>query len=315
MANRWWVPAAAAAAVVLIGAGTVLALRGHGEPPVDASASGPASPLDQLRVRNGDTVTASGLVVAAPGQPVRFCAPVPVAAVGHVGPEQPPDCSLGVDLVGADTGRLTGPKTYRDTRWGQAAITGRYTDGTVTVTAQDAPSDRPGRVTSLPDGTPCPAPAGGWPPGPVDQAGLDAVSTLVSSRPTAYGEVVMTYPDGPPSGPTASTAYPDATEVVMVTTTLPVATAERELRAHFTGNLCVRPAVRSRSATDTAWTRIQADSTSWQRHGVYEGGPDYLAGRVHISLVVLDDAAYTWLTDAAAGTPIVDADPWLRPTP
>jgi len=311
VANRWWIPAGAAAAVVLIAAGTALALRGDVEPPASAPAlapaSGAASPLDQLRVRNGDTVTASGTVVASPGRPVRFCAPVPVAAVGTFGPEQPPACSLGVDLVGADTGRLTGPKAFRDTRWGQAAITGRYADGTITVTAQGAPVARPDRALDLPERPPCPAPTGGWQPGPADRAGIDALTAVVTRRPAAYGEVVMTYPDGRPSGPEA------ATEVLMVTTTLPLATGEKELRARFAGNLCVRPAARSRSATGAVWTRIQADTTTWQRYGVFEGGPDYLAGRARVALVVLDDAAYGWLTDAAAGSPAIDADPWLRP--
>lgn len=308
MTNRWWLPAVAAVAVVVVGAGTVLALRGgdEGQP---AAAPAPASSLDQLRVRDGDTVTASGTVVAAPGRPVRFCAPVPVAGIGQVGPEQPPDCSLGVDLVGADPGRLAGPRTFRDARWGQAAITGRYAGGTITVTAQGTPVAGPDRTTSLPERPPCPAPTGGWKPGPVDRAGADALTAIVNRRPAAYGEVVMTYPDGRPSGPEA------ATEVLMVTTMLPVAAAGKELRAHFAGNLCVRPATRSRSATDAVWTRIQADTTTWQRYGVFEGGPDYLAGRARVALVVLDDAAYGWLTDAAAGSPAVEADPWLRPAP
>lgn len=265
--------------------------------------------LEQLRVRNGDEVTASGTVIAVPGRPVRFCAPAPSRRPGRPGPERPPDRTLGVDLVGADLDRLTEPKTFETTRWGRAAITGRYADGTVTVTTQGPPLDRSHRRTRLPDGTPCPPPAGGWQPGPLDHAGIEALSTLVSDRPIAYGEVVMTYPDGP------GLLDSGATEVLMVTTTLPLATAEKELRARFAGNLCVRPAARSRSATGAVWTRIQADTTTWQRYGVFEGGPDFLAGRARVALVVLDDAAYGWLTDAAGGSPAIDADPWLRPAP
>lgn len=316
MANRWWVPAAAAAAVVLIGAGSVLVLRKDGgDPaaiPAPAPVSDPASTLEQLRVRDGDTVTASGTVVVAPGQPVRFCAPVPEAAVGRIGPEQPPNCSLGVDLTGLDATRLTGVKTYRGTRWGQASVTGRYAGGAVTVTAQGAPVAAPDPITGLPDGTPCPAPTGGWHPGRLDQAGLDTLTRFVHSRPDTYGEIVMTYPDGPPAGPTAGPASDGATEVLMVTTTLPPADAEKELRAHFPGNLCVRPAVRSRAATDAVWHRVQSER-DWRRHRAFEGGPDHLTGRVRVSLTVLDDAAYRWLSDASAGTPVVQADPWLRP--
>ncbi|HST66532.1 MAG TPA: hypothetical protein VLM05_15210 [Mycobacteriales bacterium] len=314
MANRWWVPAAAAAAVILIGAGSVLVLRRDGGGPAaapdPAPAADPTPTLEQLRVRDGDTVTASGTVVVAPGKPARFCAPAPTAAIGQVGPEQPPDCTLGVDLVGADAARLTGVKTFRDTRWGEAGITGRYSGGTVTVAAQGAPVSVPGPVSSLPTGTPCPAPTGGWHPGPVDQAALNALTTFVQGHPDAYGEIVMTYPDGPPSGPTDAPGYGEETEVLMVTTVLPPADAERELRARFPGNLCVRPAVGSRAATDAVWKRVQFER-DWRRHGAYTGGPDYLTGRVRVSLVVLDDAAYRWLS--GAGAPIVDADPWLRP--
>ncbi len=334
MKSRWLLPGLAAGAVALVAAGTAIGLGGRGGAPAGSAApptastdtpAGSAAPptgstpapvraLDQLRVRNGDLVTASGTVLVTPGRPVRFCAPVPVAAIGHLGPERPPGCSLGVDLVGADAGRLTGAKTFGGTRWGQAGITGRYADGTVTVTAQGAPVAQPDPATGLPDGTPCPAPVGGWRPGPLGAGGPDAVTSLVQGRPTAYGEVVMTYPDGPPAGPTAAPEYTDATEVLMVTTTLPLAEAERELRVHFSGNLCVRPAVRSRSATDAVWTRINpSDGKAWRRHHVYEGWPDYLAGQVRIVLVVLDDDAYGWLTGAAAGTPSVDAEPWLRP--
>jgi hypothetical protein len=266
--------------------------------------------LEQLRVRDGDEVTASGTVIAAPGRPVRFCALTPRKLPGRPGPERPPDGTFGVDLVGADLDRLTDPKTFETTRWGTAAVTGRYADGTVSVTSQGPPVDRPRRPSSLPDGTPCPPPPGGWQPGPLDHAGIEALTTLVSDRAAAYGEVIMTYPDGP------GMMDSGATEVLMVTTTLPPAEAERELRAHFTGNLCVRPAGRSRADVEAVWTRIRPDDdpAPWSRHGAYRGGADYIAGTAQVALVVLDDAAYAWLSGADAGASIVDADPWLRPT-
>jgi hypothetical protein len=265
--------------------------------------------LEELRVRNGDMVMACGTVIATPGQPVRFCGPTPSSRIGRTGPERPPDGRFGVDLTGADLDRLTDPKSYADTRWGRVTITGRYADRTVTVTAQGAPvaSSRP--ASSLPDGTPCPPPADGWRPGPLDPAGIDAVSELVESRPAAYGEVVMTYPDGP------GMLDSGATEVLMVTTTLPVAEAERELRTRFPGNLCVRPAPRSRAEVEAVWARIDPiRGGDWERHGAFAGGPDHLAGRVRLSLVVLDEAAYRWLAEATGDSGVaVAADPWLRP--
>lgn len=140
--GRAWLPAAlASGAVLLVTAGIVVALDRPGGLPAGSgpSRSAPAG-LDQLLVRDGDTVTASGTVVAAPGRTPRFCAPAPEAAVGSAGPEQPPSCSLGVDLVGVDLDRLSDPKAFRGTRWGRAGITGRYTAGAVRVTSQGPPA-------------------------------------------------------------------------------------------------------------------------------------------------------------------------------
>lgn len=315
---RWATVAAAGAVVVVVGGtGVLLTTRPADRPaePVAAAAASPPRTLAQLRVRDGDVVTGSGTVLAAPGKPVRFCAPVAERAIGYPGPERPPDCSLGVDLVGADLDRLTEPEAFGTTRWGQAAVTGRYRAGTITVTAQAAPVRAPDPGSSLPERPPCPAPPGGWRPGGADRAATEALAAVVTGNPTAYGEVAVTYPDGHPSGPTAAPGYRDATEVLLVTTRLDPASAEKQLRAHFAGNLCVRPAPRSRADTDAVWRRIEPDSGggAWQRHGVYQGGPDYLSGRVAVSLTIVDAPAYRWLAGADAGTGTVDAHPWLRP--
>ena len=339
---RRWAPAAAAAAVVVIAAGGVALARlaGDGGTPAgaaprspDAATPGSATPgsatpgsgapgsgapgsaparaatLEQLRVRDGDRVTASGRVLAEPGKPVRFCAPLAEAGVGYPGPERPTPCDVGVTLTGADVDRLTDPKEYRGTRWGQARITGTYRAGTIAVTAQEPPAPDAGADLPIPERPPCPAPPGGWEPGVPD--GVEALGRVVEADPDAYGELVVTYPDGPPTGPTAPPGYRDATQVALVTTVLDPATAERRLRAHYSGNLCVTRAVRSRSATDAVWRRVRPES-GWREHGVYEGGPDYYTGRATVSLLVVDDAAYRWLADADGGTGIVEASPWLR---
>ena len=319
MAVGRWAPVAAGAAVLVVGGGAALLARSGPGPaaagrpgaPAATSTAAPAPrTLEQLRVRPGDTVTASGTVVAAPGKPVRFCAPVADDLVGTTGPERPPECWLAVTLLGADPGRLTEPKTFGGTRWGQAAITGRWSRGTITVTAQGAPVPDPGPDSTLPDRPPCPAPVGGWREGVLDQSGTDTLTAMIAHNPTAYGELVLTYPDGPPSGPTDAPENYDRTQVALVTTTLDPAVAEKALRARFDGNLCVRPAVRSRAATDAVWQRIKA-GVPWKRYGAFMGAADYLTGRVTVSLVVLDDAAYRWLH--AAGGAIIDARPWLRP--
>jgi hypothetical protein len=315
--GRAWLPAAlTSGAVLLVTAGIVVALDRPGGPPAGSgpSRSAPAG-LDQLLVRDGDTVTASGTVVAAPGRTPRFCAPVPEAAVGSAGPEQPPSCSLGVDLVGADLDRLSDPTAFRGTRWGRAGITGRYAAGAVTVTSQGPPAADPYPTPRPLDPPPCPAPAGGWRPGALDRSALSALSALIEARPSAYGEVAMTYPDG------RSGTSGQPTEVALVTTTLDPAQAEHELRTRFDGNLCVQPAVRSRAEVDAVLGRLlpsggaghDAALQAYREHQVFESGPDHLAGRVQLALVVLDQAAYAWLRGIDAGTGIIDARPWLRP--
>jgi hypothetical protein len=278
----------------------------------------PEAELADLHVGDGDLVTASGTVLVTPGQPVRFCAQVAVALPGYAGPERPPACEFAVALVGADPDRLAAPKAYQRTRWGGAAITGRYTAGTVTVTAQGPPVAEPAayRRTHLPDRTPCPPPPGGWRPGPIPRDQLDTLMQAIEARPTAYGEAVMTYPDGIPTGPMNAPGEPDPTEVAMVTTTLDPVAAELDLRAVYPGNLCIGAAVRSRADTDAVWRRVdpqRVGDAGWRRHRVHTGGPDHFAGRVRLSLVVLDDAAYAWLREVDAGTGILDARPWLRP--
>src|SRR5829696_6887440 len=200
VAVRRWAPVAAGAAVLVVGGGAALLARSGPGPaaagrpgaPAATSTAAPAPrTLEQLRVRPGDTVTASGTVVAAPGKPVRFCAPVADGLVGTTGPERPPECWLAVTLLGADPGRLTDPKTFGGTRWGQAAITGRWSRGTITVTAQGAPVPDPGPDSTLPGRPPCPAPVGGWREGVLDQSGTDTLTAMIARlnpgphRPTA----------------------------------------------------------------------------------------------------------------------------------
>jgi hypothetical protein len=319
MATRIWIPAAAAAGVVVVIGAGVLLTRSGSDPsraaavPPAAAAPPPAARLDDLRGHDGDLVTASGTVLAAPGRPVRFCAPSGGGLPATIGPERPPGCSPAVTLAGADVSRLTEPNSYREVRWGRAAITGRYAHGTITVTAQGTPRRDPNPPDTLPVTPPCPAPAGGWQPGPLSESGRAALTAAVGGHPAQYGEVVVTYPDGPPSGPTAAPGYAGTTQVVLVTTTLDPAEAEKELRRTYDGNLCVRPAVRSRAATDAVWRKLSPENGAgavWTRYGVYAGGPDHLTGRVRIDLTVLDDAAYRWL---AGGGEVVEARPWLRP--
>jgi hypothetical protein len=263
-------------------------------------------------VRDGDLVGAYGSVVAVPGRPVRFCAPVAQpdsgTALGH---ERPPGyCEAGVTLLGADLGKLTQRRQQDGVVSGETWISGRFRAGTVTVTRQGAPPPRVPAADqqSFPDAPPCPAPPGGWLRTELDNDGVNRISEYLAANPDRYGDIVITYPDGPPSGPTDAPGYAK-TQVALVGTVIDPATAERELRAFFGGNLCVARVPHSRTEVDAVFKRV--DPLLERLAGLYETGPDYYGGKVRVELVVLDRPRYQALAAADAGTGIIAAQPWL----
>jgi hypothetical protein len=333
-----WQPFAAATAVVLL-AGTAVAAvmmlggggTSAGTPPAATTSGPPAArlptPLGALLVRDGDTVAASGDVRAVPGKPVRLCAPRAVMAPGYAmprsamprpamprsAPVQVPVaayCDAGVTLVGMDLGKL------RDRRDGAAGVTGRawvqgtYRAGTITVTEQGPPRQPAAEPLPFPTRTPCDPPAGGWVRSS-DLSGLDELQSFIGAHGDHYGEVVITYPDGPPTGPTDSPAYA-ATQVALVTTTIDPATAYRELRAVYPSNLCVAPATRNRASVVAVGQRLGA-AIRRHRDQISSYGPDFYTGRFWIELDVLDEAWYGDLVRADAGAGILDVQPWIRP--
>ncbi|MEN3362231.1 MAG: hypothetical protein V7637_6213, partial [Mycobacteriales bacterium] len=255
----------------------------------------------------------SGQVIALPGRPVRFCAPVPVAMPGYAAGHEPLPayCDAGVNLVGADLARLDGRAEKAGIVTGRAWVEGTYRAGTLTVTRQGAwrPSGEPPRT--FPDRPPCAAPAGGWAAGELDRDGLTRIQAYLTAHPDRYGELVITYPDGPPAGPTDAPGYAK-TQVALVGTTGDPTAAYRELRALFPGNLCVTRLPRDRRAVDAVGQRA-APLLSDRSHWVYTTGADYYAGRYVLDLVVVDQTWYQRLTAADQGTGVIAAHPWLTP--
>lgn len=313
-----WQPLAAAAAVLLLAGGVVGAVASLGHSPTtavpDAGTAGGTAPAPSLRqqlVRDGDLVTAYGDVVAVPGRPVRFCAPVPTAAMGTAdGRDQAPAyCDEGVTLLRADLSRLSGRHQLHGVVWGQAAIRGRYRGGTVTVTRQGGPPSPTLPPVSFPDKPPCPPPPGGWARGALDNDGMNRLDEYLRTHPDQFGEIVITYPAGPPSGPTDRPGYYDATQVALVSTVVDPAAAERALRAVFGGNLCVVRTRHNRAEVDAVGSRV--NPLMDRSLGIYTTGPDYYAGTYRVELVVLDQRAYDALVAADRGTGLVVAQPWL----
>lgn len=181
-------------AVAVLGAavGAAVALRpgSDGGEPADSLAQ--ASPSGAAE---GQLYEGIGRVVAVPGRPVRFCAPVPTTLVLIIPRPAPAYCDFGVDVVGVDLDALSQRREAEGAVEGQARLTGTLEDGVLHVLTQGAP-------TSLADGTlptygfvPCPAPAGGWPRGAkgenLDAAALQAYQ---AQHPAEVSEVAMLRP-------------------------------------------------------------------------------------------------------------------------
>jgi hypothetical protein len=314
-----WQPLAAAAAVVLLAGGAVLAattLGGSAGPPANgpdvapvAAAVTPPPALRTLLVRDGDRVAGTGQVLALPGRPVRFCAPVPVAQPGYVDVRAPLYCDTGVNLVGANLSRLAERFAKNGAVWGRAWIEGSYRSGTLTVTAQGAPRrSTDGMPVTFPDQPPCPAPEGGWAPGQLDGDRTNALVGYLNAHPSQFGELVVTYPDGRPSGATNGPDY-DKTQVALVGTTADPGAIARSLRKVYSGNLCVTRVPRSRLQVNAVQGRVPMPSRGQMQ--IYSVGTDYYGGLVTVQLVIMDQQRYEALTAADRGTGIVAAQPWL----
>src|SRR5689334_12221051 len=83
---------------------------------------------DRLVLRGGDHVRASGRVVSVPGRRVRFCAPVPVAAIGYAPGQEPAPsyCPKGVDVTGVDLSALSNRREKDGAVEGAATLDLRY---------------------------------------------------------------------------------------------------------------------------------------------------------------------------------------------
>jgi hypothetical protein len=151
------------AAAAVIGGGILLAL-----PEDDADTLGTRQPEQRSQVvRDGTRVTATGMVVAVPDRPVRFCAPVARTSVGYApGQEPAPEyCELGVDAEGVDLTALEHRREKDGAVEGYASLTGTYRGGTLVVEQQARPAP-PSSGDEDHDAPPCEAPEGGWPRDP-----------------------------------------------------------------------------------------------------------------------------------------------------
>jgi hypothetical protein len=202
-ANSVWPFVAAAAVVVIVLAAVIVVSVVGGSPAKRSTAersvlSGHAT---DLVVHAGDTISGQGEVVAIPGRPVRFCAPVATPEAQTI-----ETCAVGIDVTGVNLGRLTHRRASAGRVSGLAGLAGTYRQGTLKVTVQSSYVAPPG-TTLIGRQPPCAAPNGGWPTTRVELAPVQAYAVshpgvIVESailRPTKDEQVAYVLTAGDPA--------------------------------------------------------------------------------------------------------------------
>ncbi|MBM7772626.1 hypothetical protein JOD54_002830 [Actinokineospora baliensis] len=238
--------AAAAAAVVVISVGAVVmwpkneqATPAHRVEDLSAVAIPtitwvPGRTLELALTGEGATVQATGTVRESAGQRL-LCPPAPTIGEG---------CPMGVRFTGVDVAVGT-----------EVTLKGTWSGGALHDAKLDTPIPRRGELKELP--MECVPPPGGWQPGNAD---TNALHEYVYAHPERFHPPKVDYPNGPLVTPTgdAGTRPPEVLVVGVVTGD---ARAElRELRARYTGNLCVMSTPGWSTVVD--YTKAEAESRS-----------------------------------------------------
>ncbi len=313
--RRWPAVLAAAAAVVAV-TGTVVALTARPDPAVPTGVvvmstdGGTTDNNATVRVvRDGDEVEASGLVIAASGEPVRFCAPAPVPAIGRGSAleELLASCPLGVEVTGVDLDALAEAGTTAGVRHGRAYLRGVWHAGTITVTEQGPPVADP---QPEPPPLPCPTPEDGWVRG--FSPSSNELHEYIEAHADQFRPLWVSYPGGVPGG----SMSPAAVEVLVVEVVSgDLAQTTDELRSHYTGNLCVvaRPGLPSLAERRRLEGELQPALGALmedQTNGIYIiGYGDF----IFVEMVVLTEPLLAKFAGIDLGA--VELRPWVRPVP
>jgi hypothetical protein len=278
--RRRAIGASAVAVAAVAGLATVVPSLARRPAPV-----APASPVPRM-------LGATGVVVARPGQPVRFCDTEPRADVAGRPPEPPACAHMAVNVDGVDLGRLAYRQESGGTVWGSAWLEGEYADSMLTVLRQEAPRALHDPV-NLP--VPCPAPSGGWPEAPP-----------VVSEPLA----VVAYSDAHPGLVVGKRIGYAGGRRVQIVSAVDPERVEAELGPQYNGALCV---VRSRYTAEQIDAAV-ADARDFL--GVayrYEADIDEHAQMYADVPVVADEDPGAQELVARHPAGLVRLDPWLKP--
>ncbi len=159
--------------------------------------------------------------------------------------------------------------------------------------------------------SPCPAPPGGWSTGPADGKALH--DYVFDDHPEQFRQPQIVYPQGVP---TSASVAPDFVQVLVVEVVAgDLDQARQELQRRYDGNLCVVGRPGQSSLSDLA--RLQIESRPAvdallrdPATGVYSTGNS--DDRITVQLVLLNPELHDEFTKI--GLPVLDLDPWLRPT-
>ncbi|WP_405068618.1 hypothetical protein OG558_01645 [Kribbella sp. NBC_01510] len=291
---RRWVPALAAASVAAIAAAALTVLPDGGKQPAPPNgtsqsfAQGNKAPYDDLLVRDGDQVTATGRVIVAPGREPVFCARLPMTDIGFTGGKEPaPTCEpqYAVTLKDLDPARLADAKTIEGVRIGYAVLIGTWTGRTIDVRDQTVPTHSPTAPQIPPDQVPCPAPAGGWKTAPNNYDKV-AISRFLETRQDQATDPRVQYPKG--QGPGAPEVY------TIGVAHGDLATFRNAFEKVYGGNLCVHQVKFSEAELMQRATAV--GNLIPKGVGVYMGGGSFEEDKVGVSALVYDEALKTALT-------------------
>jgi hypothetical protein len=286
---------------------------GTGTGPASESPHAGTHPASALLVHDGDTVEATGRVIAAPNAPVKFCAPAPQAIAAGDGP---PDCLFWVEARGVDLDALADRSVIDGVVVGMATLRGTWQSRVLTVTSQPPPATSSTMVVPSERRLPCDPPPGGW-QRTSEVGGGPALRDYLAQHSDQFAEPWIAWPEGTP-GP--NTAAPDfftkpAVFVIEVVSG-DVDQARAELSRVYAGNLCVvraEPEVRSSAEVNRNRAAL-ADRVlplmNERRNGIYSAGDDP-SGRYHVDFVVLDQQLLDAFT--RIGLDVLILNPWIRP--
>jgi hypothetical protein len=284
---RRWAPVAAVAGVVVVVTAVAVPVARHRPPvPVGGGASSPPRP------GRGAQMEGLGTLVRDGNGQVRLCAEAMIT--GDSPPPAVVSCTrVAVPTTGVDDRWLAKPTKSGQRYSPPVRVEGTYAGGVLAVTrvAEMAPD----AVVEPP--VPCPAPAGGWRPGPGYSEGSQAEDSrynglvfYVHDRADRFGFVWDGHPEGAPQ-----------IRVAVVGTTGDPAAAEAELSAIYPGNLCVPAVPYSQNGLARIERRLDTVTSI-----PIDAWPDLPLGKVRVSVVALDPATNAVLDTVDREALVVD---------